>query len=35
MGADWYEEDYYEKSFVDNPKGPATGIKKVVCFVEL
>ncbi|MGA2620500.1 MAG: formylglycine-generating enzyme family protein [Thermoguttaceae bacterium] len=27
--ADWYGEDYYSKSPVDDPKGPATGIRRV------
>jgi sulfatase modifying factor 1 len=27
---DWFAEDYYAESPVDNPKGPATGSKKIV-----
>lgn len=28
--ADWYERDYYQKSSVKNPPGPATGEKRVL-----
>ena len=28
--SDWYAEDYYKKSPIDNPTGPATGTKKVM-----
>ncbi|MCU6618123.1 formylglycine-generating enzyme family protein [Achromobacter mucicolens] len=27
---DWYDPEYYRNSPVDNPKGPDTGIKKVM-----
>jgi len=27
---DWYAEDYYQKSPIENPSGPATGTKKVM-----
>lgn len=27
---DWYDEDYYDKSPVENPKGPIVGTKRVV-----
>ena len=28
--SDWFDEDYYKKSPIKNPKGPATGNKKVI-----
>lgn len=28
--ADWYEEEYYKNSTRDNPRGPATGRRKVI-----
>ena len=28
--ADWYERDYYQKGSVKNPRGPATGEKRVL-----
>jgi len=28
--ADWYEDDYYDRSPVKNPEGPETGISKVI-----
>ncbi len=28
--SDWYDKDYYQDSPIDNPKGPATGKKKVM-----
>jgi formylglycine-generating enzyme required for sulfatase activity len=28
--ADWYDQNYYENSPVENPKGPETGTKKVI-----
>ena len=28
--ADWYDEDYYSKSPAKNPRGPATGSRRVL-----
>jgi formylglycine-generating enzyme required for sulfatase activity len=35
--ADWYDEDYYNRSPLDDPQGPTSGIKRVVrggCYDE-